>query len=292
MHPRRRTRAAGTPAIATPTPRAATPTARVLAATLVALLAVLAGCGPGGASAHNPRPAPASPTSTASASPTASPSIATAPAGPTAPGGSPNGPAGSLRGTGTDAVALTFDDGPDPVTTPKLLALLRQYHVHATFCVIGSRARDYPDLIRAIVADGHTLCNHSWQHLQDLAKRPQSYQVWDLTSTNQAIENAVPGVQVHFMRAPGGAFTPGLCTLITDQHMKPLFWDVDPRDWDNPTFGTGPRMVNQIITTVEKQVHPGSVILSHDRKEHPDTVTAYQTLLPWLLARYQLVPLY
>ncbi len=263
--------------------------AAVAASALVALL--LAGCGPGDPVAA-PHPTPAASSASPSPSPTPSPTIAVVPQGPTVPGGSPDGPAHSLRKTGTDAVTLTFDDGPDPVTTPKLLALLRQYHVHATFCVVGSRARDYPDLIRAIVADGHTLCNHSWQHLQDLAKRPHDYQVWDVSQTNKAIQAAVPGVQIHFMRAPGGAFTAGLCTLVESQQMKPLYWSVDPRDWDHATYGTGPKMVNHVISAVQQQTHPGAVILSHDRKEHPDTITAYQTLLPWLLARYQLVPLY
>jgi peptidoglycan-N-acetylglucosamine deacetylase len=269
------------------------PRTRHVAALLV-LVATLAGCGKAEHHAGStPKPVPASPSAAGSASASAAAApVAVTPDGPTAPGGDPTGPAGSLLHTGSNAVALTFDDGPDPVTTPKLLALLRQYHVHATFCVIGSRARDYPDLIRAIVADGHTLCNHSWQHLEDLAKRTYSYQLWDLTQTNQAIQNAVPGIQIHYMRAPGGAFTAGLCQLITQQHMKPLYWSVDPRDWDNPTFGKGRGMVNHIVSTVQAQVRPGSVILSHDRKEHPDTVTAYQTLLPWLLQRYQLVPLY
>jgi peptidoglycan/xylan/chitin deacetylase (PgdA/CDA1 family) len=278
-----------TPAL--PPVRAGAPArAAALVAALLATALAATGCGPHSGVAA-PRPAPTA----TSSNPSASPSRTTAPGvpdGPSAPGGSPDGPAGSLRETGTQDVALTFDDGPDPVTTPKLLALLRQYHVHATFCVIGSRARDYPDLIQAIVADGHTLCNHSWQHLQDLAKRPWSYQNWDLMQTNLAIQKAVPGAQINFFRAPGGAFTPALVKLIKEQHMRPLYWDVDPRDWDNPTYGTGPSMVNQIITTVEKQVHPGSVILSHDRAQHPDTVTAYETLLPWLLARYKLVPLY
>jgi peptidoglycan-N-acetylglucosamine deacetylase len=273
-------------------PRRAAPAGRRRAlAGLLAAVLLLAGCGQHGRSA-TPAPSPAASSASPSASPSPSPVINVSPQGPTAPGGSPDGPAHSLRKSGTDAVALTFDDGPDPVTTPKLLALLRQYHVHATFCVVGSRARDYPDLIRAIVADGHTMCNHSWQHLQDLAKRPHDYQVWDLASTNKAIQNAVPGVQVNFMRAPGGAFTAGLCQLIGEQQMKPLYWSVDPRDWDRATYGTGPNMVNHIVAAVQAQTHPGAVILSHDRKEHPDTIPAYEILLPWLLARYQLVPLY
>src|SRR4051812_3866798 len=189
------------------------PRTPVVAVLLAALMSVT-GCGADGhPAAAGPRPAV--PSASASASPSASPTAAPVPSGPTVPGGNPNGPAHSLLSTGTDAVALTFDDGPDPVTTPKLLALLRQYHVRATFCVIGSRARDYPDLIRAIAADGHTLCNHSWQHLQDLARHPVSYQVWDLTQTNAAIQRDVPGIQIHFMRAPGGAFTTGLCQLVT-----------------------------------------------------------------------------
>jgi len=181
------------------------------------------------------------------------------------------------------SVALTFDDGPDPVTTPTLLALLRQYHVKATFCLIGYRARDYPDLVRQIAADGHTLCNHSWQHLENLGQYDAAYQTGDLTHTSQMMQSEVPGAAVKWFRAPGGNFTTGLVSLATSLGMGSLYWSVDPRDWDNSTYGTGPSMVNHVVSTVESQVRPGSVILSHDRKEHPDTITAYRTLIPWLL---------
>ena len=203
-----------------------------------------------------------------------------------------SGPAGSKAVTGNSTVALTFDDGPDPVTTPPLLALLRQYHVKATFCLIGYRARDYPDLVRQIVADGHTLCNHSWQHLLNLGSGyDTTYQTNDLTHTNQVMQSAAPGAQVPWFRAPGGNFTPGLVNVASSLNMGSLYWSVDPRDWDNSTYGTGTRMVNHIVSVVESQTRPGSIILSHDRKEHPDTITAYQILLPWLTARYQLVAL-
>ncbi len=105
----------------------------------------------------------------------------------------PNGPFGSRETTGSTEVALTFDDGPDPQYTPQTLALLRHYKVKATFCVIGENARDYPDLIRAIAADGHTLCNHSWGHDLALGSRSQSAILTDLIRTNQAIQAAVPG---------------------------------------------------------------------------------------------------
>ena len=81
------------------------------------------------------------------------------------------GPFGSLATTGTAAVALTFDDGPDPQYTPQVLALLREYEVKATFCVVGENAQSHPDLVQAIVAEGHTLCNHSWHHDVTLGSR-------------------------------------------------------------------------------------------------------------------------
>jgi peptidoglycan/xylan/chitin deacetylase (PgdA/CDA1 family) len=187
-------------------------------------------------------------------------------------------------------VALTFDDGPDPVYTPPMLALLRQYRVKATFCLIGSRARDYPDIVRQIVADGHTLCNHSWQHLLDLGKRDAAYRLKDLTDTNAAIQAAVPGAVVKYFRAPGGNFTTDLVSQAASLGMASIYWNVDPRDWDSATYGTGTSMVNHIVSAVEGNVRPGSIILSHDRA-HPDTYTAYRTLLPWLLDRYTLVAL-
>jgi peptidoglycan/xylan/chitin deacetylase (PgdA/CDA1 family) len=192
--------------------------------------------------------------------------------------------------TGSSAVALTFDDGPDPVYTPQMLDLLKEHGVPATFTVIGSRARDYPDVIRRIAADGHTLCNHSWQHLIDLGARDFGYQSWDLKSTNYAIQAAVPGLRVKYFRAPGGNFTQGLIDLATSIGMTPIYWDVDPRDWDAATYGHGDPMVRHIVRVVQQTVRPGSIVLSHDRVR-PDTITAYRTLLPWLKARYELVRL-
>ena len=192
--------------------------------------------------------------------------------------------------TGSSAVALTFDDGPDPNLTPQILDLLKQQGVKATFCVIGSRARDYPDLVRRIAAEGHTLCNHSWQHLMELSARDPSYQHWDLSGTNDAIRAAVPNATIKYFRAPGGNFTKQLDDLAAGYGMTSLNWDVDPRDWDAAQFGKGASMVNHIVTVVQQTTRPGSIVLSHDRA-HPDTLTAYQTLLPWLKEHHQLIAL-
>lgn len=65
---------------------------------------------------------------------------------------------------GGRAVALTFDDGPNPTDTPRLLKVLRKHHVKAVFCLWGDHVKEHPELVRAIVAGGHTLCNHTMRH--------------------------------------------------------------------------------------------------------------------------------
>ena len=72
--------------------------------------------------------------------------------------------------------------------------------------------------------------------------------------------------------------------------MIPLYWKVDPHDWDNTTFGTGESMVDHVIAAVQAHTRAGSIVLSHDNR-HPGTVAAYVTLLPWLSARFTLEPL-
>jgi peptidoglycan/xylan/chitin deacetylase (PgdA/CDA1 family) len=200
------------------------------------------------------------------------------------------GPAGAQRLTGSDAVALTFDDGPDPQYTPQLLAVLRQYGVQATFSMIGSRVRDYPDVVRQVVAEGHNLSNHSWQHLMDLGQRPAGYQHHDLWATLGWFHSAVPDTAVRYFRAPGGNFTPGLVQVAGSLGMASLFWDVDPRDWDATTYGHGQPMVEHIVSVIKRTTRPGSIILSHDRVR-PDTIAAYKIVLPWLKDHFRIARL-
>ena len=82
--------------------------------------------------------------------------------------GAPGGPSGSVNHIDGTQVALTFDDGPDPRLTPRLLDLLAAAGVKATFCLIGRKAAAHPGIVARIAAEGHTLCNHSWSHRMDL----------------------------------------------------------------------------------------------------------------------------
>lgn len=200
------------------------------------------------------------------------------------------GPAGSRSTTGSKAVALTFDDGPDPRETPRILKLLAQHHVKATFCLVGKNAARHPELVRQIVAGGHTLCNHTWNHGLKIGKQPAAKIRADLQRTNAAIRRAVPNAKIKYFRAPGGNFTPRLVTVARQLGMASIYWRVDPRDWDHPEGESHQDHQNAVIWRVTQHTHKGSIVLSHDFGQ-PDTIAAYRKLLPWLKKRYKLVAL-
>lgn len=192
-----------------------------------------------------------------------------------------DGPSGARATTGTSGVALTFDDGPDPRYTPQVLALLREHHVTATFCVVGENARAHPDLIRAIVADGHTLCNHTWNHDVALGRRSPDRIRADLLRTSEAIHAAVPGVPIAYYRQPGGAWTHTVVTVAKDLGMTALHWTVDPSDWQTPG-------ADRITATVVSGTRPGSIVLLHDAGgNRQGTVDALHRILPDLTSRFE-----
>jgi peptidoglycan/xylan/chitin deacetylase (PgdA/CDA1 family) len=252
-----------------------------------------------------PAPTPTTPPPSVSASVAPSPSAATAKPSPSPttprtestsiapisnkPKGK-TGPAGSHLVTGSKGVALTFDDGPDPGLTPKLLKLLAKEKVKATFCLVGTQARRHPDMVRAIAQGGHSFCNHSWNHDLKLGKRSHSAIRADLARTNAAIRAAVPDAKIRYMRAPGGNFTPALVKISAEMGMHSIYWKVDPRDWEQAPGASREAHKNKIIRIVKKHTGPGAIVLSHDYAQ-PATIDAYRVLLPYLRKRFQLVAL-
>ncbi|MDG4833674.1 polysaccharide deacetylase family protein [Solwaraspora sp. WMMD1047] len=231
---------------------------------------------------------PTTPTGTPTASsPAAAPTLdphaeAEQPRLPAEPGG---GPYGSRRTTGSPAVALTFDDGPDPNYTPQALAMLRSYRVQATFCLVGANVAKYPHLVRAIAADGHTLCNHSWSHDLALGSRSRSVIVADLVRTNEALRAAVPGARIAYFRQPGGNWTASVVTVAAQLGMTSLHWTVDPQDWRRPG-------VSSIATAVTSSTVPGAIVLLHDAGgNRQGTVSALRSILPNLTRRFALTAL-
>jgi peptidoglycan/xylan/chitin deacetylase (PgdA/CDA1 family) len=176
------------------------------------------------------------------------------------------------------AVALTFDDGPDPYWTPRILAVLARARVRATFCLIGRQAAAHPELVRAIAAGGHALCDHTWDHDEHLAGKPAAVVARQLARTRAAILAAAGRAPVLF-RAPGGGWSAVLEAAARRQGMAALKWDVDPRDWARP--GTA-----AVVRVVMAQVRPGSVVLLHDGGgDRSQTLAALSVLLRELPAR-------
>ena len=228
------------------------------------------------------RPAPAQPSAAAPEAP--EPSTAPTPEIPVPAG---DGPFESLRTTGSTTVALTFDDGPDPVHTPEILSMLAEQDVKATFCLVGERAQKYPDVVRQIVAAGHTLCNHTWDHSLTIGKDEPEQIRADLERTTAAIQAAAPGAEVPFFRAPGGNFSDRLVEVAYTEGMRSLYWEVDPRDWQHLEDESDEQHVDRVVKDVRKQVRPGAIVLSHDFNQ-PDTIAAYEQLLPELKERFEL----
>ncbi|HZN17870.1 MAG TPA: polysaccharide deacetylase family protein [Micromonosporaceae bacterium] len=258
---------------------------RRIALAVVAVLAVAAAM----SAETTPTKAPAA-TAPSQGSPAApAPPVTAAPTVPIHPTRG-TGPNGSHLTTGSYAVALTFDDGPDPVNTPRLLDVLSDAGVHATFCVNGDKVQRYPEVVRRIHAEGHALCNHSWRHIRQLGTYGQPRIRRDLLDTNNAIRAVVPDAAVSYFRAPGGAWTDDYVTVAAELGMVSIHWDVDPSDWQSEVYGRGPAMVNHIIDVLRSEVRPGSIVLSHDHWK-PDTTEAYRRLLPWLKEHFTLVAL-
>ncbi|MEE6311259.1 polysaccharide deacetylase family protein [Plantactinospora veratri] len=196
-----------------------------------------------------------------------------------------DGPQGARISTGASYVALTFDDGPDPRYTPQILAALAEYHVKATFCLVGENAQAHPELVRAIVAEGHTLCNHSWRHDVKLGSRPSASIRADLVRTNEAIRAAVPDARIGYFRQPGGAWTASVVAVARQLEMTSLHWAVDPQDWTRPGAGA-------IAARVSAGVGPGAIVLLHDAGgNRQGTLVALHWLLPDLARKYALAAL-
>jgi peptidoglycan-N-acetylglucosamine deacetylase len=172
-------------------------------------------------------------------------------------------------------VAMTFDDGPSAANTPRLLDMLKQRNIKATFFLIGQNVAANPDIVRRILAEGHEIGNHTWTHPQ-LSKLGDDRVTTEITKTQEAIKEA-SGFTPTLLRPPYGAITPRQREWIENQFgLSVILWSVDPLDWKRP----GPSVVTQRILS---QARPGAIILSHDI--HKQTVDAMPATLDGLIAK-------
>ncbi|MDT9700942.1 polysaccharide deacetylase family protein [Streptomyces sp. P17] len=177
---------------------------------------------------------------------------------------------------GPSGVNISIDDGPDPVWTPQVLDVLREYGVKATFCVVGTQAQAHPDLVKEVVAAGHRLCNHSVSHDTTMDRQPKAYQSEQILDAERMITEASGGLRPLYYRAPGGAFTPYSRTLAASRGMRPLGWNVDTKDFEQPG-------ADAIVATVERELPNGPTLLLHDAGgDRSQTVEALRRILPRL----------
>jgi len=172
-------------------------------------------------------------------------------------------------------IAMTFDDGPEQKLTPKLLDLLAQHHIKATFFVIGQNAAEFPDIVARAAREGHEIGNHSWSH-PNFAKMSDEAVRRQLRQTDDAIKQAT-GKRPTLMRPPYGNLSPRQKQWVHNEFgYRIVLWDVDPLDWKRP----GPAVVcNRIL----HETRPGSIVLSHDI--HPGTIEAMHDTLDQLEAK-------
>lgn len=186
------------------------------------------------------------------------------------------GPAGHRR------IALTFDDGPCPPYTDRVLDVLRDHGVVATFFCVGLHARSLPATVARIVAEGHTVANHTWSHpsLVGLTRDEVRHQ---LDATGRAIAE-VTGERPALMRPPYGDRSPRTLEWIAAEGLTTVLWDTDTRDWSRPgTDAVADRALNG--------ARDGSVVLMHDGGgDRTHTVEALPRIIGGLLSDgYRLV---
>ncbi|NQX01375.1 polysaccharide deacetylase family protein [bacterium] len=172
-------------------------------------------------------------------------------------------------------IALTFDDGPHPQNTPRLLDMLRARNIKATFYVIGRSVDLYPQIVRRTVAEGHEIGNHSQTH-RLLSKLGDSELRQEMSRCRDSVARAA-GVQPRTMRPPYGGLLQRQRELVHAEYGYPvILWSVDPLDWKRP----GARVVSSRILA---GTTAGGIVLAHDL--HSQTVDAMPATLDGLLRR-------
>ena len=158
-------------------------------------------------------------------------------------------------------LALTFDDGPNPAWTPRLLDELASHGIKATFFLLGSRAESEPELVRRIAAAGHTIGNHSWSH-PNLALAKGDRVLHELMRTSALIEDLV-GAPVRFFRPPFGARRPAVLRIARQLGMRPVLWNAMTSDWSGMPAEQIAERLSSRIERLERRGWAANVVL-HD----------------------------
>ena len=162
-------------------------------------------------------------------------------------------------------VALTFDDGPDEVMTEKVLDVLKKYNIQATFFLVGSKVEQYPDIVKRIFAEGHIVANHTYSHRGKFPLLSTQKAREELTKCAEAIQNTI-GKKPKLFRPPFGVTNPNIGKAVKSLDFKTIGWSIRSLDTvEEKTRG-------EIAQKVQKKLHPGAIILLHDRCAEADVL--------------------
>ena len=159
--------------------------------------------------------------------------------------------------SGKKAVAITFDDGPDPLTATSLLKLLLTHQVQATFFITGKKAAAHPELVKEIVRRGHSVGNHSYHHSYRMLFKTCPSIVEELEATQKVLHDL--GVWPLAFRPPAGITSPRLGPALSKTGMYLVNFSCRPLDGGN-------RRINNLARKILKRVRPDDIILLHDVK--------------------------
>ncbi len=167
------------------------------------------------------------------------------------------------------AICLTFDDGPHPQQTPRLLALLRRHGVRASFFLQGRYVEQFPHLVTQLVADGHAIGNHSFSH-PSFVNLPLRLQVEEIKKTDALLEQ-FDGQHRHLFRPPNGKLTASVIAWCLLNRRRIVLWTHDSLDFRLPA--------EEVFARVSQMaLQPGSIILFHD--DSPAGTEALERLIP------------
>lgn len=167
---------------------------------------------------------------------------------------------------GTNGVALTFDDGPSPESTPILLDILARYRLQATFFVVGERAADHPELITDILAQGHAIGNHSLRHDHLLMLRSLKTLQADIHNTQEILKKI--GIHPLVFRPPAGISNPRLAKVLAGEGLITV-------NYSCRAFDLGNRNINKLAAKILARLHPGDIIMLHDLPPHQEKRSEY-----------------
>jgi len=177
--------------------------------------------------------------------------------------------------TALPLIALTFDDGPHPTHTPRLLDILKARNVKATFYVVATNAKRYPEIMRRMIAEGHEVGNHTVTH-GNLARMTPDEVRKELRLAHESIVETT-GIAPRSMRPPYGSITRDQKSWIKEEFGYPsVLWSVDPEDWKKPG-------ISVVTSRLVSGARPGGILLVHDI--HKPTIDAMPATIDQLIDR-------